>query len=165
VMGALGYLLWDRAHPASHAERVVVTAPRPQVEALVKKPVAEPRPPRQRPVVVQATVAPEGDKGDSAPAAVESGALPIAILGTAKGMQSYRLAEPPGLAINLPHGFPRPGASARLPAGIFKKLVVQRKGAGSQIRVYFTSEQNVEVTADGAAIRVALKTKRAGRKS
>jgi hypothetical protein len=68
------------------------------------------------------------------------------------------MAEPPGLIINLPHGYPRPGA--RVPGGPFKRLSVQRKGQGSQLRLYFTLEQNAEVTADGAGLKVVLRTRR-----
>jgi hypothetical protein len=94
---------------------------------------------------------------------IEPGTMAIPLVGSTKGMQFYKLAEPPGLVINLPHGYPRPGAHA--PGGAFKRLAIQRKGQGSQLRVYFTLEQNAEVTAEGTGLRVVLRGKRAKKTS
>lgn len=101
------------------------------------------------------------------PAPVEPPAVAITIIGSSRGMQFYKLADPPGLAINLPYGYPRPGTASRLAGGpIVKRVAVQRKGAGSHLRVYFTNDQNADVSVEASGLRVTLKArpKRAGRK-
>jgi hypothetical protein len=117
-------------------------------------------------VVERAAEAPPAEQlAPEKAAADEVPSMAIALVGSSKGMQSYRLAEPPGVAINLPHAYPRPGATARMPGGAFKKLVIQRRGPGSQLRLYFTGEQAAEVAAEGSGLRVILRGKRAARKS
>jgi hypothetical protein len=91
--------------------------------------------------------------------------MAIARGGSANGMKFYRLAEPPGLAINLPHAYPKPGATGKVPGGAFKRLVIQRRGPGSQLRLYFTGEQFADVAAEPAGLRVTLKARRVARKS
>ena len=88
----------------------------------------------------------------------EPGTMAINLVGSARGMEFYKLSEPPGLVINLPHGYPKPGS--RVPGSPFKKLSVQRKGQGSQLRLYFTMDQNADVRADGSGLRVVLRHKR-----
>jgi hypothetical protein len=175
VVGSLGYLLWDRSeHPVSRADKIAPAETRPRIEKLAVQAATAVERPRPRPVVVQAAAAaPAADKANtpdkaekSEPAVeAEPGTMAIALIGSAKGMQFYKLADPPGLAINLPHGYPRPGATGRVPGGAFKKLVIQRKGLGSQLRVFFTSEQSAEVAAEPNGLRVIVRAKRAGRKS
>jgi len=89
--------------------------------------------------------------------------MAIPLIGSAKGMQFYKMAEPPGLVINLPHGYPKPGA--RVPGAPFKRLAIQRKGQGSQLRVYFLLDENAEVAAEAAGLRVTLRGKRPAKKS
>jgi hypothetical protein len=103
------------------------------------------------------------EKAETPPPVEESepGTLAIPLVGSTRGMQFFKMVEPPGLIINLPHGYPRPGA--RAPGGAFKRLSVQRKGQGSQLRVYFSLEQNADVTSDGNGLKVVLRTKRAKR--
>jgi hypothetical protein len=158
VVGTLVYLLSDRgAQLSAPAVRVPPVEARPRVEPLA--PPAEP--PRPRPVVVaEPPPAPEDEKAEPPPAEESQppGTMAIPLIGSTRGMQFYKMAEPPGLIINLPHGYPRPGA--RVPGGAFKRLSVQRKGQGSQLRLYFSLEQNAEVTAEGAGLKVVLRTKR-----
>jgi hypothetical protein len=158
VLGALVYLLSDRgAERTAPTVRIPPAEARPRVEPLA--PPAEP--PRPRPVVTaEPPPAPVEEKTEP-PAPEESeppGTMAIPLVGSTRGMQFFKMAEPPGLIINLPHGYPRPGA--RVPGGPFKRLSVQRKGQGSQLRLYFTLEQNADVTADGAGLKVVLRTRR-----
>jgi hypothetical protein len=89
--------------------------------------------------------------------------MAIGLVGSAKGMQFYKLSDPPGLVINLPHGYPKPGA--RAPGAPFKRLSIKRTGQGSQVRVYFTLDQNADVTADVGGLKVVVRNskKRHGR--
>jgi hypothetical protein len=171
VVGVLAYVVTQKSEPAPRPEKVAAVAEaRPRIEALTQPgapapPAARPRP-TVVPVVEKAAVEePAAEKPSvEKPAIDEVPSLAIALVGSAKGMQFYRLAEPPGVAINLPHAYPRPGATGRMP-GPFKKLVVQRRGPGSQLRLYFTSEQATEVAADASGVRVTVRGKRAARKS
>lgn len=133
------------AAPAERPKPMVVVPPAPPQPVIEKlepeaeaAPVEEPEPQR----------APEG----------EPGTMAINLVGSARGMEFYKLSEPPGLVINLPHGYPKPGS--RVPGSPFKKLSVQRKGQGSQLRLYFTMDQNADVRADGSGLRVVLRHKR-----
>jgi hypothetical protein len=150
VVGTLGYLLADlKARP-------------PQAE-IAMEPMAAVAPERPKPIVVvppaPPTPAPVIEKMDPPPPPEpDPGTMAIGLVGSTKGMQFYKLSEPPGLVINLPHGYPRPGA--RVPGAPFKRLSVQRKGQGSQLRVYFTLDQNADVTADGGGLKVVVRHKR-----
>jgi hypothetical protein len=160
VVGALVYLLADqrggtpRPEPARPAQ-ASVTVERPAPVERPKPVIMVPPPPP--PVIEQIE--------DPPPPEPEPGTMAIGLVGSAKGMQFYKLSDPPGLVINLPHGYPKPGA--RAPGAPFKRLSVKRTGQGSQVRVYFTLEQNAEVTADGGGLKVVLRStkKRHGRKS
>ena len=160
VLGALAFLLWDRSG-STPAATAPPPEPRPRAAALAV-PADPPRPPAVAvpappPVVEKPEPPPPVEEG-------EPGTLAIPLIGSAKGMQFYKLAEPPGLVINLPHAYPKPGS--RVPGGgAFKRMAVQRKGQGSQLRVYFQVEQNADVSADGGGLRVIVRGKRAGKKS
>jgi Tfp pilus assembly protein PilZ len=157
VVGTLAFLLWDRS---DHGTPALVAPPeKPKIEAQVERP-------RPKPTIVVPPAAPPPviEKLDPPPVEdSEPGTMAIPLIGSARGMQFYKLAEPPGLVINLPHGYPKPGA--RVPGGAFKRLAIQRKGQGSQLRVYFSLDQNADVTAEGNGLRVVLRGKRAGKKA
>jgi hypothetical protein len=161
VVGALTFLLWDRS-----AGTPVVTAPPPEPRppaAALAVPADPPRPP---PAVAVPAPPPVVEKAEPPPPVEEGepGTLAIPLIGSAKGMQFYKLAEPPGLVINLPHAYPKPGS--RVPGGgAFKRMAVQRKGQGSQLRVYFQVEQAADVSADSSGLRVIVRGKRSGKKS
>jgi hypothetical protein len=163
VVGTLVFLLSDRSpdHPLATA-RVTPAEARPRVEPPA--PPAEVPPPRVAAVVpAPPPPAPPIEKAAPASEEIEPGTMAIPLVGSTKGMQFYKLAEPPGLVINLPHGYPRPGA--RVPGSPFKRLAVQRKGPGSQLRLYFTLDQNAEVTAEGGGLRVVLRAGKRARKT
>jgi Tfp pilus assembly protein PilZ len=162
VVGVLAYVITQKEPSASRVEKAaaISEAPRPHIESL-PQPLATPPPEAKHP---RPTVVP-GEPTEK-PAATELPSMAIALVGSAKGMQFYRLAEPPGLAINLPHGYPKSGATEHVPKdGAFKRLVIVRKGPGSQLRVYFTSEQFADVAAEPTGLRVILRARRAARKT
>jgi len=163
VIGVLGYLLTDLKGREPQAEKASPPAPpRLQLEppAATAAPAEAPRPvaavpvPPPQPVIEREEAPPAPPEPEPAP-----GTMAIGLVGSARGMEFYKLSEPPGLVINLPHGYPRPGA--RVPGRPFKRLSVQRKGQGSQLRLYFTMEQNADVRADGDGLRVVVRHKRA----
>jgi len=166
VVGTLALLLWDRSGPAP-AARVAPPEPRPPAESVAKPAVAQAERPQPRPPAVVPAAPPPAvvEKPEPPPPPEESepGTMAIPLVGSAKGMQFYKLAAPPGLVINLPHGYPKPGASHVPGGGAFKRLAIQRKGQGSQLRVYFLVEQNADVTAEGNGLRVSVR-KRAAKK-
>jgi hypothetical protein len=116
-------------------------------------------------VVAAPPPAPPVEKEEAPPPAEEGqpGTMAIPLVGSTRGMQFFKMAEPPGLIINLPHGYPRPGA--RVPGGPFKRLSIQRKGQGSQLRVYFTLEQHADVSAEGNGLKVVLRSPRRSKRS
>jgi hypothetical protein len=185
VAGTLGYVLWDRSvpPPPPHPEKIVVVErPRPEPAPAAVSPAPPSPSPSPSPAAIpspaalplaaavvaeksEKTSAPEPERAADSdpepdpPAPEPVTALGIKVVGTTQGMQFYRLADPPGLAINLPHG--TPVAKPRPPAGgVFKKVAVVRKGAGSQVRLYFFTDQNTDVTSDGNGLRVVVRGKR-----
>lgn len=174
VIGALAYLLTDLEGREPQAEREPQAKktgppapPRVQLQppaatAATAAPAEPPRPvvaapvPPPQPVIEKLETPPPPPAPPPEP---EPGTMAIGLVGSARGMEFYKLSEPPGLVINLPHGYPKPGA-ARVPGRPFKRLSVQRKGQGSQLRLYFTMEQNADVRADGEGLRVVVRHKR-----
>jgi hypothetical protein len=165
VVGALVYLLSDLN---AHQPQPEPGKPPAQAKLRIEPPAATAaEPERPKPVVMVPPPPPPPiieKMEDPPPPEPEPGTLAIGLVGSAKGMQFYKLSEPPGLVINLPHGYPRPGA--RTSGGPFKRLSVQRKGQGSQVRVYFTLDQAADVTADAGGLKVVVRStkKRHGRK-
>jgi len=155
VVGALVYLLTDLKSRPPQPEP---GKPPAQAKLRIEPPAATAaEPERPRPVVVVPPPPPPPiiEKMEPPPPEPEPGTMAIGLVGSAKGMQFYKLSEPPGLVINLPHGYPRPGA--RVPGSPFKRLSVLRKGQGSQVRVYFTLDQAADVTADAGGLRVVVR--------
>jgi hypothetical protein len=67
--------------------------------------------------------------------------IALALVGSTKGATRYQLAEPPGLAINIPRGRPRIAAGAyKLSEGGFRQILIQRRGTGSQIRLLYEAK-------------------------
>jgi hypothetical protein len=92
----------------------------------------------------------------------DGSSMTIALVGSARGMVYYRLADPPGVVVNLPRSYPRSstGVHGNLP-GAFKKVIIQRKGTGSVLRVYHRDADLIpQVLSDKVGLRVTLKTKR-----
>jgi hypothetical protein len=169
VVGALVYLLADlKSRPPqpepSNPPAQAKLQPKLQMEPPAAT-AAEPERPRPVVVVPPPPPPPIVEKMEPPPPPEpEPGMMAIGLVGSAKGMQFYKLSEPPGLVINLPHGYPKPGS--RAPGGPFKKLSVQRKGQGSQVRVYFTLDHAADVTAEAGGLKVTVRAnkKRHGRK-
>ena len=63
--------------------------------------------------------------------------LTVALTGTTKGANHFRLADPPGLAVTLPRGRPRTTATLSRPGNGPIRLQIRRKPQGTQLRFFF----------------------------
>jgi Tfp pilus assembly protein PilZ len=82
--------------------------------------------------------------------------LVIPIHGSAKGLQHYQLANPNGLAINLPAAQPRvPFGDYSLQGG-FRRVWVRRRGEGTHLRVFFATEMTASLEVERRLLRVTL---------
>ena len=63
--------------------------------------------------------------------------LTVALTGTGKGAEQFRLADPPGLAVTLPRGRPRTTANLSRPGGGPVRLQIRRKPQGTQLRFFY----------------------------
>jgi hypothetical protein len=120
--------------------------------------------PSPEPAAPASTAEPSSDSEDGIAVGKEtdSASMTIALVGSSKGMMYYRLAAPAGVVVNLPRAYPRSseGVHGNLP-GAFKKVVIQRKGAGSVLRVYHRdADLTPQVVGDKVGLRVTLKAKR-----
>jgi hypothetical protein len=182
VASLLGYLLVNRdqappprgAPPVAAETRTADPPARAPLagSAAAARPEPENEPEQEKQLeapaaTAQATPAPEAPAPpETAPApSSERPTMAIALVGSPRGMQFYKLAEPPGVVINLPHAIPRPGSTRKIPGAPFKRLAVRRKGGGSQLRLYFHGDQHADVTAEGQGLRVTVRAARAARKS
>ena len=123
------------------------SAPTPQL------PVAEPDPPA-------ATSAPADPSGPFQVATDDNQGvrLTVPLLGTAKGAEQYRLAEPPGLAITLPRGRPRVASGVYRPEGAPVRVQVRRRNPGSHLRFFYDSQAwqaILKVEGDDLVLRLA----------
>jgi Tfp pilus assembly protein PilZ len=150
-----------RRPPAPAPAIVAVEPPRPAVVQI--EPLAHTPPPRvpQPPPSERAVT-------ETRPAGVEieedgydGGRMFVPCVGSLKGMQRYALADPPGLTVNLPRARPRvPAGPYALGAGVFRRLVVQRRGAGSQVRVYFAPDVAPDVIVEPGGLRITARPRR-----
>jgi Tfp pilus assembly protein PilZ len=89
---------------------------------------------------------------------VTTAVLPV--LGTTRGAQHYPLADPPGIAINLPRARPRVAAGVYRPGEGFRQLLIQRRGPGSHIRFLYDPDDHApDVEIDRDAVRLVLRKK------
>jgi uncharacterized protein (TIGR02266 family) len=87
----------------------------------------------------EAIRAPEAEPAPTGPT-LEVGArrLSIPIQGSLQGSQSYKLADPAGLAINLPNAKPVAGfGDYEIQKAGFRFVWLRRRGTGLQVRVFF----------------------------
>jgi PilZ domain len=63
--------------------------------------------------------------------------LTVAITGSGKGAEQFRMAEPFGLAVTLPRARPRLTSNISRPGGGPVRLQVRRRPQGSQLRFFF----------------------------
>jgi Tfp pilus assembly protein PilZ len=140
---------------------LTTTAEAPAPSGPVIKPLPSPAP--ERPA---ATIEPNAPGYDSAGFAVgrevDNPWMTVALVGSAKGMMYYRLNDPPGVVVNLPRAYPRStaGVHNNLP-GAFRRMVIQRKGPGSVLRIYQRDADQVpQVLGERDGLRVTLKGKR-----
>lgn len=164
AFGAVWFL--RRPPPARNAATVFAMAPVPIKATAESKPFAvhiEPLPalPRASPgdkrlIDVRRTVA-EGAEGfrlvADEPARSE---LTMAFAGNARGFVAYPLANPRGLAVNLPRGRVRVAPGLYAAGGLFRHVLVQRKGAGSHLRVLYDKDQSASAAIDRGTLRIML---------
>jgi hypothetical protein len=63
--------------------------------------------------------------------------LTVAIIGSSKGAEQFRMADPHGLAVTLPRGRPRTTDNLSRPGGGPVRLQIRRKPQGTQLRFFF----------------------------
>jgi hypothetical protein len=185
VAGAAGgYQLW-RAPRVSSSPRRVQARPFPvQIELLpianpAAAPAARPGPGGQPAPAVLApapgappaapVVAPEdagnGPDGLGVISLPDASSILVEVIGSSKGVQFYRLADPPGVVVSLPNARPRAPNGSYSPGAPFRRVVVGRRGTRSVVRIYFSSEQVPEVTAEKTGVRVTVHPRRPPRRS
>jgi Tfp pilus assembly protein PilZ len=182
IGAAVGYRLWRGGERA---------APRPAVRAqgrgtssipieLVPIASRSETPPPAAPTVAPRTIEPPptveptptggsedglGPDGLGVTTSAEGSSILVGVVGSSKGVLSYPLANPPGVVVVLPHGRPRTPAGVHTPGLPFRKVIVGHRGGGYVVRIYFTSDQAVEVISESAGVRVNLRPKRGPRRS
>jgi hypothetical protein len=164
------HLVRGRKTPPLEIERMPEAALVP-TQVNVAAAVAEPsgpvikQMPSPPPPETGSTIEPRADSDDEGIAVSkesDNASMTIALVGSAKGMMYYRLSSPAGVVVNLPRAYPRSseGVHGNLP-GAFKKVVIQRKGTGSVLRVYHRDADLMpQVIGDKVGLRVTLKGKR-----
>jgi hypothetical protein len=95
----------------------------------------------------------------------DTSSILVAVVGSSKGMQYYRLADPPGVVVTLPHGRPRTPTGSHSPGGPFRRVIVARRAAAYVVRIYFTSDLVPDVASESGGVRVTLRSKRAPRRA
>lgn len=173
MLVAAGFVLQrirDRAEPPISGQNPAQTSPLPTVSAsqpavALVSPVA--------PVNIEPLARPSGSRAVPAPPAMGAASadeltveqvagevsLRLAVVGAPRGITHYLLAEPPGIAINLPRVRTRVAPGMYHPAGgYFKSVWIRRTGAGSQVRVSFDAHvYRPEITVDRDGVRLALR--------
>lgn len=161
MVGLVGVLAWApwRSAPASLPARAAGESRPPAVaiEPLPERPSA-----RRHPQPVAAAAPPAAEPAAPAVATPAADEVFIPVAGTTRGLHRYPLADPPGVAINLPRGRARqPG---ELPEGV-KRVLVQRRGAGSHLRVFFDPDLTADVADVAGGLRVTVRPRRPPRRS
>lgn len=176
---------WSRARPwvaaAMVAAAAALLAVRPW-RSPPEPPAPAPRAPETRPFQVQieplpqprapeANVAPPSALPAPATTAIsapglkladvenDGAALFISLSGSVAGLKRYPLANPPGLAINLPRARALAPAGVHSLAGAWKRIVVQRRGWGTHLRLFFEPGHIADVQAAPSGLRVVLRAK------
>jgi hypothetical protein len=155
------------AAPAVALAAPVVTGP-PAAAPAAAPPIA-PAAPAAEPPAAAAAEPPEvaaapalaraRDAGDGVVLVTDGDGLrlSVAITGSSKGAEQYRLADPPGLAITLPHGRTRIASGVTRPGGGPVRLQIRRRPAGSHLRFFFDpAAYRGRVTAEGDAVVLQL---------
>jgi hypothetical protein len=84
--------------------------------------------------------------------------LALAVAGVLKGAERYELASPPGVGVKLPHARPRIAPGAHHAAAPFGRLLVQRRGGGSLVRLYYDPKTwTADVRFERDTVRLALR--------
>jgi Tfp pilus assembly protein PilZ len=114
--------------------------------------------------------APEGDpppptEGLGVTSSGEASSLLLGVVGSQKGVQYYRLLDPPGVVVTLPHGKPRAATGLYAPGGAFKRVQIGHRSGGFVFRIYFTSDQVPEVAPESGGVRVTVRPPRRPRRS
>jgi hypothetical protein len=120
------------APPPAAAAPVVEAAP--VVAAPAAEPLVAPEPAAEAPAMAR-----QRDLGDGVALTSDTHGhrLTVALTGTGKGAEQFRLADPPGLAVTLPRGRPRTTANLSRPGGGPVRLQIRRKPQGTQLRFFF----------------------------
>ena len=90
----------------------------------------------------------------------ETNSLLVAVSGSSSGVQYYRLANPPGIVVILPHGRPRTPSGSHPVGGAFRRVIVGHRSTGYVVRIYFATDQVPEVLAEATGVRVTLRPRR-----
>jgi Tfp pilus assembly protein PilZ len=160
--------------PVPPAESVAVRHPTPGEQLAVPSTPAAPAAPVLVPVPAPVPAALSGDVAASAEhrggglgvtTGTDTSSILVALVGSSKGMQYYRLADPPGVVVTLPHGRPRSGAGSHSPGGPFRRVIVGRRAASYVVRIYFTADLIPEVASESGGVRVTLRPKRGTRRA
>ncbi len=147
TLAVAAYSLWSGSAP--------VVAPAP---AVVTSTPARPKP---KIVQLESLPTPVGTSASSGPrietrVTTNGGSLFVPLAGSTRGMVQYRLAEPNGIAISLPHGRARVASGVHATKAPFTKVVVRRHGQSGRLGVYFPPGQSARVTVEAGGLRVTV---------
>jgi hypothetical protein len=95
----------------------------------------------------------------------DGSSLLLGVVGSQKGVQYYRLIDPPGVVVTLPHGKPRAATGSYTPGGAFKRVQIGHRSGGFVFRIYFMSDQVPEVAPESGGLRVTVRPPRKPRRS
>lgn len=133
------------ALPAPETAEAPTQAERPVVTAIAPAPPAAP--------AARVT-------GGDMPVTIEGDtrSIELSVVGSIKGAQSYRLADPPGIAINLPRARTRLAAGTYRPGEGFRQVWIQRRPVGTHVRFLFDPGQDAgDVDLAGGVVRLVLR--------